>query len=146
MTSDPSLERVPRSQAGPRRPPRVLLAEDDGAARRALARVLREMGFDVVEAEDGGRMLVALTAHYKGGRSPDDLDLIVTDVNMPVMSGVEAFEGVRAAHWKTPVLIVTASDTPRVGQIADRYGATVLLKPLDLDVFERTVRDLVPLA
>jgi CheY-like chemotaxis protein len=73
------------------------------------------------------------------------LDLIVTDVNMPIMSGLDAFEGLRAAHWKTPVVIVTASDTPRVRQIAERYGAAVLLKPLDLDVFERTVRDLVPI-
>lgn len=122
---------------------RVLLAEDDGSARRVLARSLREMGFDVEEAEDGGRLLVAITSHYKEGRSPLDLDLIVTDVNMPVMSGMDAFKGLRAAHWNTPVIIVTAFETADVRDVVERLSATLLLKPLDLDVFEATVRDLV---
>jgi CheY-like chemotaxis protein len=122
---------------------RALLAEDDPSARRVLARFLREMGFEVTEVEDGGRMLVAITSHYRTGRSPDDLDLIVTDVSMPVMSGTDAFKGIRAAHWKTPVIVVTGSDSPEVRDVAERLGATILRKPLDLDVFEATVRELV---
>jgi DNA-binding response OmpR family regulator len=122
---------------------RALLAEDDASARRVLARSLRDMGFDVTEVEDGGRMLVAITSHYKDGRTPDDLDLIVTDVNMPIMSGTDAFKGLRAAHWRTPIIVVTGDETAQVRDIVDRLGATVLFKPLDLDVFEATVRELV---
>lgn len=119
---------------------RVLLAEDDTAARRILARILRQMGLDVVEVADGGRMLVEITSLYKNGRSPLELDLIVTDVRMPVMSGLDAFKGVRAAHWHTPVIIVTAYETPDVRDTVERFGASLLVKPLDLDEFESTVR------
>lgn len=124
---------------GPKK--RVLLAEDDPVARRILARALREMGLDVVEVGDGGRMLVAITSHYKDGRSPLDLDLIVTDVRMPVMSGLDAFKGVRAAHWRTPVIIVTAYETDEVRDVVMRFGATLLVKPIDLETFEAKVRE-----
>jgi two-component system response regulator AtoC len=119
---------------------RVLLAEDDEAARRLLARCLREMDLDVIEVGDGGRMLVEITSQYKGGRSPQDLSLIVTDVRMPIMTGIDAFKGIRAAHWRTPVIIVTAYETSEVRDVVERFGATLLIKPIDLDEFEAQVR------
>lgn len=122
---------------------RVLLAEDDAASRRLLARCLRQMNLDVIEAADGGRMLVEITSLYKDGHTPRELDLIVTDVRMPVMSGLEAFKGVRAAHWRTPVIIVTAYETTEVRDTVDRFGATLLVKPIDLDEFESHVRRLL---
>jgi CheY-like chemotaxis protein len=123
--------------------PRVLLAEDDASSRRVLAKVLGEMGLEVTEVADGGRLLVALTAQYKDGHTPDEIDLIVTDVRMPIMSGLEAFKGLRAANWRTPVIIVTAFETAEVTDVVNRFGARLLVKPLDLDVFEATVRGLL---
>lgn len=122
---------------------RVLLAEDDPSARCALAKSLREMGLDVIEVDDGGRMLVAVTAHYRGSLRPDDLHLVITDVRMPVMSGLDIFKGLRAAHWRTPVIVMTAHETKEVRDTVAMFGATLLLKPLDLDVFEATVRALL---
>src|SRR5512138_1818467 len=90
---------------------RVLLAEDDDSARRVMADVLRAMGLDVLETRDGGRTLVAIASHYKDGRTPDDLDLVVTDVQMPFVSGLELFKGLRAAGWTAPVIVVTGYDT-----------------------------------
>ena len=126
---------------------RVIVAEDDASARRVIAAALRDMGLDVVEIGDGGTMLAAIAGHYKNGRKPEDLDLIVTDVHMPVLDGLEVFRGLRAAHWTTPTIVVTADDTPEIRRAAARLGATLLTKPLDLDVLEATVRALlVPLA
>jgi CheY-like chemotaxis protein len=122
---------------------RVLVAEDDPGTRRVLAMVLRSMGLDVIETDDGGRMLVAIAAQYKDGLTPEDLDLIITDVHLPVVGGLEVFRGLRAAHWTTPVIIVTGSDAPEVGETASRLGAVVLQKPIDLDVLETTVRRLL---
>jgi CheY-like chemotaxis protein len=119
---------------------RVLLAEDDEAARRLLARCLRDMDLDVVEVGDGGRVLVEITSQYKEGRSPLDLSLIVTDVRMPIMTGIDAFKGIRAAHWRTPVIVVTAYETAEVHDVVERFGATLLVKPIDLDEFEAQVR------
>ncbi len=126
----------------PRR--RVLLAEDDASARKVLARVLTDMGLEVIEAVDGGRMLVAVTGLYKGEHTPDELDLVITDIRMPVLSGLEVLEGIRAAHWTTPVLVMTAQpDARNVRESVAVFDGILLGKPFDLDVFEATVRELL---
>jgi two-component system OmpR family response regulator len=122
---------------------RVLLAEDDVAARHVMAAALRAMGLEVLESDDGGRMLVAVTSHYKNGRSPEDLHLVITDVCMPVVDGLDVFEAMRAARWTTPVIVVTAYDSPSVQKSVARLGAILLRKPLCLDRLERTVRELL---
>ncbi len=122
---------------------RILVAEDDPVARSVLVTALRACGADVIETADGGRMLVAVTAQYKNGHSPSELDLVVTDIDMPVVSGLQVFQGLRAAHWKTPVMVVTGFDTPQVAEIVKSLDAVLLPKPLDLDLFFETARRLV---
>ena len=122
---------------------RVLLAEDDEITRKVMANILRQMGLDVMETSDGGRMLVAVAGQYKDGHSPYDLDLIVTDVNMPVVSGIDIFKGLRAAHWKTPVIVVTGYASPKVLEAIAIHGAVLMQKPLDLEEFEGEVRRLL---
>jgi CheY-like chemotaxis protein len=125
------------------RRPRIILAEDDVAPRELLAKVMRALGADVESSADGGRLLVAVASQYDAGHAPEDIDLIVTDIRMPVMSGLDVIEALRAARWQTPVLLMTAYETPEVRARAAKLGATLLIKPLDLDVFEETVRGLV---
>lgn len=122
---------------------RILLAEDDDSARKAVAKALRMLGAEVIETADGGRLLVAITSQYKGGHTPQELDLIITDVRMPVVSGLDVFKGIRAASWNTPVIIVTSFDTPDVRDVANRFGATVILKPFELDDLEREIERLL---
>jgi DNA-binding response OmpR family regulator len=124
------------------RRPRIILAEDDVAPRELLAKVMRALGADVEAAVDGGRFLVAIASQYNVGHAPEDIDLIVTDIRMPVVSGLDVVEGLRAAHWRTPVILMTAHATPAIHEKAAKLGATLLIKPLDLDVFEETVRAL----
>ena len=135
IPDDDTLSRPKVSLAGKR----VLLAEDDASARTIIAKVLRAMELDVIETDDGGRLLVAVTSYYKEGRSPDDLDLVITDVRMPVMSGLEIFKGLRAAHWTLPVIVMTAYESAEVRDAVSRYGAALLIKPLDLDELESVV-------
>lgn len=122
---------------------RVILAEDDVTARTIIAKVLRAMELEVIETTDGGRLLVAVTSYYKEGRSPEELDLVITDVRMPVMSGLEIFKGMRSAHWTLPVIVMTAFASAEVSDVVSRYGATLLIKPLDLDVLESVVMRLL---
>lgn len=134
------------TQAAPDVPrKRVLLAEDEESTRKLIAAHLRAMGLDVIEAGDGGRMLVAVTACYREGRSPADLDLVITDVHMPVIGGLEVLKGMRVAGWTTPVIVITGGEPSRMGDAAYRLGAVLLGKPLDLDAFERAVRNLLDL-
>lgn len=122
---------------------RVLLAEDDESGRTIMAIALRAMGLDVVEAEDGGRMLVAVASQYKDGRSTEDIDLVITDIHMPVVGGLDLLKSMRLAGWTTPVMVITGYATSEVRDVALRLGAVILDKPLELDVFERTVRGLL---
>jgi DNA-binding response OmpR family regulator len=122
---------------------RVLLADDDPCTREVVAEILRDMGLEVVTSDDGGRMLVAIASQYKSGNTPEDVQLVVTDVVMPVMSGLDVLKGLRAAHWKTPVIVMTAFATDDVRDAVQKLGGVLLVKPVDIGVLETTVRDLI---
>jgi CheY-like chemotaxis protein len=125
---------------------RVLLADDDPVTREIVAEILRGMGLDVIASDDGGRMLVAIASQYKAGNTPADVQLVVTDIVMPVMSGLDVLKGLRAAHWKTPVIVMTAYATDEVRETVAALGAVLLVKPVSLDLLESTVRDLLRVA
>jgi DNA-binding response OmpR family regulator len=122
---------------------RVLLAEDDDDGREMLATVLRQIGAEVDAVADGGRFLVAIASQYRDGNLTPAPDLIVTDIVMPVCSGLSVLEAMRAAHWTTPVIIVAGRDTPAARRAAMRFGATFMLKPLNLVAFQRTAQRLM---
>jgi DNA-binding response OmpR family regulator len=123
---------------------RVLVAEDDEDGREALAAALRQLGAEVNVVADGGRFLVAIASQYRDGNALPPPDLIVTDVVMPVCSGLSVLEAMRAAHWTIPVIVITGRDSPAIRASTERCGATLMLKPIDLLTFQRTVRRLVP--
>ena len=79
----------------------MLLAEDDEQTRKYVLRVLTEAGFEVLVAQDGAE---ALSLAVNLERAPD---IIVSDVMMPGMSGVELFERVRRHHPKLPILFTS---------------------------------------
>ena len=81
---------------------RVLIADDDAGLRRALARNLRHAGFSVDEARDGGEALDMVRALPPA--------VIVLDVSMPVASGVEVTQRLRAGGEEVPILILSARD------------------------------------
>jgi len=125
------------------RKPHVILAEDNEELRTMLAEVLDDLGTEVEAVADGGRFLVCIASHYDKGRAPGQVDLIVTDIGMPVCSGFDILDAIRAAGWKTPAIIMTGLRTPTLTSRASRLGATLLLKPLDLAKFESTVVNLL---
>jgi DNA-binding response OmpR family regulator len=121
---------TPIRSATPR--PCVLVVDDETMLRRLLARILDEAGFDVVEAENGE---VALAAAASGGTG---LQLVVTDVSMPVMSGIEFAREFRPRWPRVPILFITGKDPdPREG-LAHSWGE-LLRKPFGPDVFLATV-------
>jgi CheY-like chemotaxis protein len=115
---------------------RVLLAEDDADIRSLLAWAMRDDGFEVVEAEDGAQLLERLDEAVSDESTEPLPDVIVTDVRMPRMSGLEVMERLRHAGVRVPIVVVTAHGDAVTVRRAERLGAAaVLLKPLDLDDF-----------
>ena len=87
----------------PQEPPiRLLLVEDHALFRRGLRRLLEGKGFDVVGEAANGKAAVALAGELEP-------DVIVMDLSMPVMSGVEAIERIVAMNPEARILVLTIS-------------------------------------
>jgi CheY-like chemotaxis protein len=105
---------------------KILLVDDDPFVREMLAMILEESGYEVAGAEDGGAAYDYLMAG-KGA------DLIISDMNMPGMSGLDLVGKLRANHIATPFVILTGSDEVSIGDEALKRGADdYLLKDEDL--------------
>jgi DNA-binding NtrC family response regulator len=115
---------------------RVLVAEDDAEMRRVVA--------DVVELSDGGRLLVDIAARVKEGVDGDSVDLIVSDIRMPICSGLQILEVLRLARWQTPVILMTAFGDKATRKHAEELLAVLFDKPFDMDDLRAAVADLLP--
>jgi CheY-like chemotaxis protein len=103
-------------------PHRILLVEDDAATREMFSGVLKDAGMDVVEAADGV-MAIDATA----GRSPD---LVITDIAMPRMDGLELTRALRLQSSTERVPIIAVTGEPAVFARARDAGCTaVVSKP-----------------
>ncbi len=118
---------------------RVLLAEDDGEMRLLLSAVLRKDGYEVVEAQDGMEVRSLLSA---GPMSR--YDVVISDIRMPCVDGLDVLFGLRQSDRKTPVILMTAFGDPDTLDEASRLGATAVLnKPFDVNDLRRIVSSVV---
>jgi two-component system chemotaxis response regulator CheY len=104
---------------------RALVVDDSNAMRSIMARILRSVGFEVVEASDGQEAL----DHLKQGAVPQ---VALVDWNMPRMDGVEFLRSMRGnAAWDdVPVMMVTAETESSLVVTALEAGANdYLMKP-----------------
>jgi CheY-like chemotaxis protein len=122
---------------------RILVAEDDTEMRRVIADTLRDDGYDVVELADGGRLLVDVAARLKGEPEADSIDLIVSDIRMPICTGLEIVEALRHAHWRTPVILMTAFGDDATRRKAEGLRAVLFDKPFDLDDLRTAVKNML---
>ena len=104
----------------------ILVVDDDVDARETLTTALRQSGYAVEAARDGFEALERLA------RSTPDL--ILTDLKMPGMNGLELIERIHRMSPQAPIILVTGADTLDLCTGAERYGAvSCLLKPVNLD-------------
>ena len=122
----------------------VLLAEDDRELRRMLAGELRKDGFVVKESGTGFELLEHLGDSTLRAQP---IDLIVTDVRMPGVSGLTVVDGLRSGTrsggWATPIILITAFADAETHAEASRLGAVLLSKPFDVDEFRACARGMV---
>ena len=110
-----------------------MIAEDDVAIRRLYSFLLKNSGYDVIEAEDGVEALEKFTAQ--------PCDLMITDMNMPRMGGMELLKELRQTHGSDVyIIMVTAYGTPDTEKQALKLGANeYIAKPFDYDDLEERV-------
>jgi CheY-like chemotaxis protein len=125
------------------RVPRLVVAEDDAELRRLIAAKLRKIGYEVVEVPSGERLAQHLLA--EGGLA--EADLILSDIRMPGLSGLDLLAYLHTRGAFPPVVLITAFGDWRTHEEAARLGATAVFdKPLDLDDLATWVRGAVPLS
>ncbi|HET8804093.1 MAG TPA: sigma-54 dependent transcriptional regulator [Aequorivita sp.] len=114
---------------------RILIIEDEAAIRRVLVKILSEenQGYDVFEAEDGvaGMELI----------KKEDFDLVLCDIKMPKMDGVEVLEAVKKIKPEIPMVMISGHGDLDTAVNTMRLGAfDYISKPPDLNRLLNTVR------
>ncbi len=108
---------------------KVMVVDDSAAVRAQVSRALVQAGFEAVEATDGRDALQKVTG------SEADSVLIVCDVNMPNMSGIEFLEAARSKGVAVPVLVLTTEGQPQMMRRAKAAGAKAwIIKPFKAEV------------
>ena len=113
---------------------RILIVDDDPGQRSLLSSFLEGQGFETVLASSGERALEMLRKQ--------DFSMVISDVRMPGLTGLETLRRAREQHAVLPVLLVTAYADIREAVGAMRDGAlNYLVKPIDLDELLATVQE-----
>lgn len=118
---------------------KVLLAEDSGVMRKIIARGLSSLWVDdIVEAVDGAEAL----KHFE---AQSDFDLVLTDWNMPNMSGLELIKAIRATGSTIPIMMITTE--AEKGKVIEAIQAGVndyMVKPFDQDMLQMKLNRVIP--
>ena len=112
--------------------PRVLVVDDEPDAVELLTEFLRAKGYEVIAASDGEEALRKV--------KEDRPHLILLDVRMPKLNGMEVLRRVREIDREVGVIMVTAVNEEETGREALKMGAfDYITKPLDLKYLERSL-------
>lgn len=112
--------------------PRVLVVDDEPDAVELLQEFLTSKGYDVITAGDGDEALRKVKAERP--------HLILLDVRMPKMNGLEVLRQVRQIDKEVGVIMVTAVNEEETGRQSLELGAfDYIVKPLDLEYLERSL-------
>ena len=124
--------------------PTILLVDDDEPTRRILRRWLAHLNLhaQVIEAEDGAKALAAVKSHCELSHEPGSL-LVLLDLNMPVMDGLEFLEQQvqLPAQCRQMMAVIVVSATPDRAEQEKARGLAIDLRPKPLDIGQ--VRELV---
>lgn len=111
---------------------RVLVADDDDAMRTTVAFTLDDEGFETIEAASGMEVLRLLESAESARRGSSGFDLIIMDIRMPGLSGLETVRKLRGLRCSTPVILMTAFAAPETADAAQRLQVPLLSKPFSL--------------
>jgi len=119
--------------------PLVVLAEDNADWRQLLATALELAGLRVVQVATGAELRDEVLRALRAGEPSGVPDLVLTDVRMPVLSGLAAVAAIREQSPGLPVIFITAFSDAWMRREAARYGALLLDKPVELRAVKRAV-------
>ncbi|ATX79476.1 PAS domain S-box-containing protein [Mariprofundus aestuarium] len=138
-------EQYPSNEIGRGR--RILLVDDEESVRSTISEVLSSMGYHVIEAGNGKEALDLFKAQQNLDlfKVPQNrIDLIISDVIMPVMGGPDLLGAARLLDDKVPVILVTGYDKDHVIDQEIKYErCQVLNKPVDFDQLSQSIQEMI---
>jgi CheY-like chemotaxis protein len=118
--------------------PRVVIAEDDDDMRNVLCELVSGLGVEVSPASSGGDLIMLLT-------DDNPIDLLITDVRMPWMTGFQVALSARNSGLHVPIIIVTAFPDDHLRAQVEHLGSAVLLaKPFRPEELLSLIRARLP--
>jgi len=116
----------------------VILAEDNELVLGASRSLLEHMGFDVVTAHAGNQALEIFK------RDPDQAVLVMLDIKMPNLNGIDALYAIRAVRPNVPILMASGYlDEDTLAEIAESGGVSFIHKPYELDTLRARIAQLL---
>lgn len=119
---------------------RILIVDDSETVRQQVRQALAPDEYDVVEARDGAEGLARI-------RQGSDLDLVLCDVNMPNMTGLEMLDRLRVEAQKPPIVMLTSEGQPSFIRRARDAGAKAwIVKPFKVELLLAAIKKLTAAA
>lgn len=111
----------------------ILIVDDNPLSLRLMENVLRFEGYEAIRAFDGYEALEAL--------SSGDVDMVITDINMPGMGGIELLKRIRQKGLSLPVIAISGDSDPHLA--VHRGFDALISKPFEIDSVLDVVREVL---
>ena len=120
---------------------RILVADDDTDMRELITTTLAQDGYEVVQAKDGADLLTKLAIDSVLHKA-DPFQLVLSDIRMPLMSGLDVAKRLSDAKSPTPLVLMTAFGDAKLRDTVAQLGFRLLEKPFDIDDLLTVVRSM----
>jgi DNA-binding response OmpR family regulator len=115
-------------------PAKILIVDDERDLVDAYVRLLARAGHRCVGAFDANEAIQLIDA--------DAPDLVITDLSLPDLSGIEIIRHIRAKSQVTPIIVMSGHNTPELNEAAQAAGANIsLLKPVSIAELQRVIAE-----
>ena len=115
----------------------VLVVDDESTVRRFARRVLLEHGYDVHEAADGAEALELVSGTF------DRLDVVVSDIVMPKLNGVELLQRLAIVRPQLPIILMSGYAGQQLAEQGIEAPCSILAKPFSAEALAKKVRDVL---
>jgi len=135
LAETPVIEKVAKAPRDLSGAGRILFVEDEAAVRGIAARLLRQRGYEVIEAADGEEALILAEEHA------GTIDMMISDVIMPGLDGPALLKKARQYLGDAPVLFISGyAESDFSDLLQDEVGVSFLPKPLDIKTLAERVK------
>ena len=119
-------------------PPAILVVDDEAAVRQLACRILEDHGYHTLQAGDGSEAVELLA------RAAESVAMVLTDIRMPTVSGLE-LERMIGARWPSiPVLLMSGETTQEwITQVVRDRALHMLRKPFTVEILLEAVREIL---